>query len=173
MKDLPNTAPTNGLPEVLATMCLNAKQQPLNPHKQRLLSAAARVAKVDPGAGAKPKEAKAKGKAKAAPKKKDTSQVKVTSKKDSDECQKAYSDAKKKFMDEFLVWSGNMQIKIVLGLPSLYSNSFAGLKHLVRTYLSQTERRSLCQSIVTIHHWGPKLTSKKLLQCYRTTMKLY
>lgn len=109
LKDLPNTAPTNGLPEVLATMCLNARQQPLNPHKQRLLSAAARVAKVDPGAGAKPKETKAKGKAKAASKKpKDTSQVKVTSKTDSDEYQKAYSDAKKSFMDGFLVWFGNM-----------------------------------------------------------------
>ena len=109
MKDLPNTAPTNGLPEDLATMCLNAKQQPLNPHKQRLLSAAARVAKVDPGAGSKQKEPKAKGKAKAAAKKpKEPSQVKVTSKTDRDEYQKAYSGAKKKFMDGLLDWFGNL-----------------------------------------------------------------
>eukprot|EP00435_Cladocopium_sp_Y103_P069502 s603_g33.t1 len=53
---------------------------------------------VDPTAGAKPKEPKAKGKAKAASKKKDTSQVKVTSKNpESDEHQKAYADAKKKW----------------------------------------------------------------------------
>ena len=80
------------LPDHLAAMCAKSVQKPVNPHKQRLVSASARAAKVDvdnkPG-----KENKAKEKKSAKPK------VKVVKPNDAKEM---YAAAKKSFFDALL-----------------------------------------------------------------------
>ena len=90
-------------------MCAKALQTPINPHRQRLLAASKRPAKVDlakPGpeskSGKATPKAKAKGKAKAksAPK---VPKVEAASKKeDTDQYREAYNTAKKAFMGESL-----------------------------------------------------------------------
>jgi len=103
---------TEHLPDHLANMCVQATQTPLNPHRQRLLAASARKAKVPSGPGGpaveaakKPQtksKAKAKAKAKATPKvsaapKAPTCQTEVQK-----AARDAYQTARKSFMDKFL-----------------------------------------------------------------------
>ncbi len=107
------------LPDHLAKMCEAATHQPVNPHRQRLLTASTRVAKVDPkaqpkSASGKSKAKKAKGKGKdeetdeveekkkpkkktpkATPKVSPASDMKSKAKDD-------YQNAKKSFFDAFL-----------------------------------------------------------------------
>lgn len=89
-----------GLPEDLAKMCLEAKQNPVNPHSQRLLSASARAAKVD---SSKDPKAKTAAKAKAKTKAKAKAKVSVSAPEDKQSPKDIYMTAKRKFMDEFLV----------------------------------------------------------------------
>ena len=108
------SASTEHLPEALVNLCLGKESAPLNPHSQRLLSAAARKPKVDsrdPAAepadgkgqkrentdteGSRP-EAKAKASCKVRPK--PTSE-------DQGAAKNVYSEAKAKFMELFLAFS--------------------------------------------------------------------
>ena len=103
-------------------MCLGKLQQPVNPHRQRLLSAAARDAKVDN----KPKEAgdakvpkKPKAKAKSQGKAKSQAKAKAPKVKDVHEVQAAahtaYNNAKTAFMTGFLArfQDNNNQISVL------------------------------------------------------------
>eukprot|EP00435_Cladocopium_sp_Y103_P048838 s1400_g14.t1 len=98
-------------------MCMEKPQQPVNPHRQRLLSAASRAAKVDSKPNEKPEGAaapkKPKAKAKAAAKTKATAKVKnVQVKADA---QDAYNNAKKAFMTGFLAgWKESDEKKAVV-----------------------------------------------------------
>ena len=90
-------------------MCTKAPQEPLNPHRQRLLAASTRNAKVEATANAlnngKPK-AKAAGKAKAKAKAKAIPKVTTAaSSAERDESQEIYTSAKKSFMEKFLILS--------------------------------------------------------------------
>lgn len=116
IKDPSKTTSTNQhLPDHLATMCLEKLQRPVNPHRQRLLSAAARVAKVDnkpkepEGAtGPKKPKAKAKGEAKSKARAKSKAPAKAVPKVKGVQAQvqadahAAYNNAKKAFMTGFL-----------------------------------------------------------------------
>ena len=99
------------LPDHLASMCINKQQLPLNPHKQRLLSAANRAAKVDTDtkpkepkkAPKKPKEAKPKEpKVPKAQKTKETKQSDTKKDEKGAAAKDAYQAAKKAFMDKLL-----------------------------------------------------------------------
>jgi hypothetical protein len=104
------------LPDHLAKMCAGALQKPINPHKQRLLAASKRAAKVETAAGEAPSEttpkakakAKAKGKASAknkAAKAKAVPKVKAVKASDAEireKAQKDYNEAKKGFFEKFL-----------------------------------------------------------------------
>ena len=115
MTVLPKTIPNNvHLPDHLANMCLEPMQKPVNPHRQRLLAASSRAAKVDIDGKAAPKskgKAKAKNgeekkeakpKAKAKAKAKAKSQCKKVEMKTS--AKDVYTNAKKAFMEAFLDW---------------------------------------------------------------------
>lgn len=109
---MPNSTPSEAvqkhLPAHLASKCLGALQQPVNPHRQRLLSAAAREAKVDK---AKPEtdKAKPKAKAKTTAKKTKRAEAKVEVADTKINAQILYSTAKKEYMQKFLVFTANNQ----------------------------------------------------------------
>lgn len=98
-----------GLPNNFAAMCLVAQQAPLNPHAQRLVSAAARGAKVDPEK-ASPNAPKAKAKAKGKARAKAKAKVQVSEGKSAAEI---YSKAKKDFFDGFLATFGRLTVLIL------------------------------------------------------------
>lgn len=99
-----NISTTDHLTDAMAELCLNGTQRPVNPHRQRLLSAAAPQPQVDaknrkeaPKAAAK---AAAKGKAKAKAK---ACAVSASKKKaDGEEVKALYNNAKKQYMAGFL-----------------------------------------------------------------------
>ena len=116
---LPNKTVSNDashLPDHLAKMCARALQKTINPHRQRLLAASKRVAKVETAAGeapseAKPAKAKAKAKAKGKASAKSKAKAKATAKVKAvkvsvaeirEKAQKDYNEAKKSFMEKFL-----------------------------------------------------------------------
>ena len=90
----------------MAELCLNGTQRPVNPHRQRLLSAAARQPQVDaknrkeaPKAAAK---AAAKGKLQAKAKAKACAVSASKKKADGEEVKALYNNAKKQHMAGFL-----------------------------------------------------------------------
>lgn len=109
---MPNTTPsaavTKHLPAHLASKCLGALQRPVNPHRQRLLSAAAREAKVDkvkPDADKATAKTKAKAKAKTAVKKPKKAEPKVEVSEVKNNAKIMYNTAKKAFMERFLAFA--------------------------------------------------------------------
>ena len=98
------------LPEQLASMCEAAVQQPINPHRQRLLTASKRAAKVETGAqsaetaaGTGGPRAKADAKRKAKPvKPKAKALPKVSAADMKSKAKDDYQGAKKLFLDSFL-----------------------------------------------------------------------
>lgn len=87
------------LPDQCATMMAGAIQQPLNPHRQKLLAASKRAPKVEKGDPKAKAKAKAKGKAKAKPSptvpKVSAAEMKAKAKRD-------YAAAKDSFFESFL-----------------------------------------------------------------------
>lgn len=114
---IPNKNGSGGshLPDECADLCGAALQQPLNPHRQKLLAAANRAAKVEKPAGGPKAKAKAKAKAKnpkaeAVPKVK-AAEVKEKAKTD-------YQNAKNAFLEKLL---DNIQNHIISIISTRFS----------------------------------------------------
>ena len=91
------------LPDRCAELFEGARQTPINPHCQRLLSASKRVAKVDSVSNEAKAKAKAKGKAKAKAKAKANAVPKVKAADVKAKAQTDYAAAKTAFFEKFLV----------------------------------------------------------------------
>lgn len=85
------------LPDQCVNMMAGAIQQPLNPHRQKLLAASKRAAKVEKGEPKAKGKAKGKAKAKASPKVPKVSAAEIKAKAKND-----YAAAKNAFFESFL-----------------------------------------------------------------------
>ena len=153
-------------------MCTKAPQEPLNPHRQRLLAASARNAKVEATANAlgkgkaKPKaagKAKSKAKAKAIPK---VTTAASAEDKGREESQEIYSSAKKAFMEEFLILSfaviGCAPAQHFKGLLGFWSRNcfgwLSGFSHYeglpMRSFPVRKGRRGPGKTVQSSNLWG-------------------